>query len=56
VDGKTLGSLPLSMVNAMEPMHASHKMTLNGESAVLAATLPLDGMVTGQQVVTIEVE
>jgi hypothetical protein len=40
----------------MEPMRNSHKMTLNGESAVLAATLPLDGMVTGQQVVTIEVE
>jgi hypothetical protein len=56
VDGKTLGTLPLSVVNAMEPMRNSHKMTLNGESAVLAATLPLDGMVTGQQVVTIEVE
>jgi len=56
LDGKTLGLLPISMVNAMEPLHASHKMTLNGESAVLAATLPLDGMVTGQQVVTIEVE
>ncbi len=56
VDGNTLGTLPLSMVNVLEPMRNSHKMTLNGESAVLAATLPLDGMVTGQQVVTIEVE
>jgi hypothetical protein len=56
LEGKTLGTLPLSVVNAMEPMRNSRKMTLNGESAVLAATLPLDGMVTGQQVVTIEVE
>jgi len=56
LDGKTLGTLPISMVNVLEPLRNSHKMTLNGESAVLAATVPLEGMVSGQQVVTIEVE
>ena len=56
LEGRTLSTLPISMVNAMEPMRNSRKMTLNGESAILASTSPLDGMVTGQQVVTIEVE
>jgi hypothetical protein len=40
----------------MEPLRNSHKMQLNGESAVVSATEPMDGQVTGQQVVTIEVE
>ena len=56
LEGRTLGTLPISMVNAMEPMRGSHKMSVNGESAVLAAAVPLDGMVTGQQVVTVEVQ
>jgi hypothetical protein len=56
VDGRTLTTLPISMVNVMEPLRNSRKMLLNGESAVVAASVPLDGMVTGQQVVTIEVE
>ena len=56
LEGRTLSTLPISMVNAMEPMRNSRKMTLNGESAILASTVPLDGMVTGQQVVTIEVD
>ena len=55
-EGRTLGTLPISMVNVMEPLRNSRKLTLNGESAILASTLPLGGMVTGQQVVTIEVE
>lgn len=56
VDGRTLSTLPISMVNVMEPMRNSHRLTLNGESAILASTVPQNGMVTGQQVVTIEVE
>ena len=56
LDGRTLTSLPISMVNVMEPLRTSHHMTVNGESAVLAASVPMDGMVSGQQVVTIEVQ
>ncbi len=56
VDGRTLAAVPISMVNVMEPLRGSHKMLVNGESAVVATSLPLDGMVSGQQVVTIEVE
>ena len=56
LDGRTLAAVPISMVNVMEPLRGSHKMLLNGESAVVATSLPLDGMVSGQQVVTIEVE
>ena len=56
LDGRTLASVPISMINVMEPLRGSHKMLVNGESAVVATSLPLDGMVSGQQVVTIEVE
>ena len=56
LDGRTLPTLPISMVNVMEPLRNSRKMQLNGESAVVSASQPMDGMVTGQQVVTIEVE
>ena len=56
LDGQTLTTLPISMVNVMEPLRNSHKMQLNGESAVVSASKVMDGMVTGQQVVTIDVE
>ena len=56
LDGRTLTTLPISMVNVMEPLRNSRKMQLNGESAVVSASEPMDGQVTGQQVVTIEVE
>ena len=56
VDGRTLTAIPLSMANAMEPLRQNKGMALNGESAVPMASLPMDAVITGQQVVTLQVE
>jgi hypothetical protein len=56
VDGRTLTALPLSMANALAPLRENKGMALNGESAVPMASLPMDAVVTGQQVVTLQVE
>ncbi|MGA8530109.1 MAG: SpoIVB peptidase S55 [Acidobacteriaceae bacterium] len=56
VDGRTLTSIPLSLANALEPMKENKGMALNGESAVPMAALPMDAVLSGQQVVTLQVE
>ena len=56
VDGRTLTAIPLSMANALAPLRENKGMALNGESAVPMASLPMDAVVTGQQVVTLQVE
>jgi hypothetical protein len=55
VDGHTLTALPLSMANALEPLKENKGMALNGESAMPMASLPMDAVVSGQQVVTLQV-
>ncbi|MGC2635752.1 MAG: SpoIVB peptidase S55 [Acidobacteriaceae bacterium] len=56
VDGHTLSGLPLSMANVLEPLKENKGMVLNGESAMPMASLPMDAVVSGQQVVTLQVE
>ena len=56
IDGQTLTALPLSMANVLEPVRDNRKMTLNGESAVPLASVGLDAVLSGQQVVTLRVE
>jgi hypothetical protein len=56
VDGQTLTAIPLSLANALEPMKENKGMALNGESAVPMAAVPMDAVVSGQQVVTLQVE
>jgi hypothetical protein len=56
VDGRTLTAIPLSMANALAPLRENKGMALNGESAVPMASLPMDAVLTGQQVVTLQVE
>jgi len=56
VDGRTLTAIPLSMANALEPLRENKGMALNGESAVPMAAVPMDAVMSGQQVVTLQVE
>ena len=56
VDGRTLTAIPLSMANALAPLRDNKGMALNGESAMPMASLPMDAVLTGQQVVTLQVE
>ncbi|HEX4038383.1 MAG TPA: SpoIVB peptidase S55 [Acidobacteriaceae bacterium] len=56
VDGRTLTALPMSMANALAPLKENKSMALNGESAIPMASLPMDAVVSGEQVVTLQVE
>ena len=56
MEGKTLSSLPLSMANALESLRASQDVSLNGESAVVAADAQAGGVLSGFQVITLRVE
>jgi hypothetical protein len=56
VDGRTLGSVPISMANVFEPLRTNRGISLNGESAVPVTSIPVDAMLTGMQVVSLEIE
>ncbi len=56
MEGQTLSGLPLSMANAYEPLRTAQDVTLNGESAQVAATAPAGGVLTGFQVITLRIE
>lgn len=56
VDGRTLTSIPLTLANALAPLRDNKGMVLNGESAVPMASLPMDAVMTGSQVMTLQVE
>jgi hypothetical protein len=55
-DGRTLPGVPLSMANVLDPLRANRSLTLNGESAVAVTSVPMDAVVTGNQVVTVQIE
>jgi hypothetical protein len=55
VDGRTLSSIPISMANVLEPLRTNREMSLNGESVVPVTSIPVDAMLTGQQVISLEI-
>ncbi len=54
--GQTLTDLPLSMANALEPLRAAQDMSLNGESAEVAADAPAGGVLSGYQILDLHIE
>lgn len=56
MEGRTLSSLPISVANALESLRAAQDVTLNGESAVVAAEAPAGGVLNGFQVLNLRVE
>ena len=56
VSGQTLTSLPLSMANALEPLRSGQGVQLNGESADVAASAPVGGVLTGFQILDLHIE
>ena len=56
VDGRTLSAIPLSLANVLEPQEQDHSLRLNGESALLVASLPMNAVISGMEVVTLQVE
>jgi len=56
MEGRTLTSLPISMSNALEPLRQGPDITLNGESAVVAAEAPAEGVLSGFAVLNLRIE
>lgn len=56
LDGRTLAAVPMSMANVLEPLRQNQKLTLSGESAVPMASVAIDNVLSGQQVLTLRVE
>jgi hypothetical protein len=55
LDAQSLPEVPLSMANVLEPLKASQKMQLTGESVVEAGSVETGYAVTGSQVLTVDV-
>ncbi|MBV9670359.1 MAG: SpoIVB peptidase S55 [Acidobacteriales bacterium] len=55
VDDKVMPSLPGSVLNVMDGLRSTKDMFISGDSAVYETSTPLDYVVTGSQVITIEV-
>jgi len=56
IEGRTLTAIPISMANVLAPLKDSRGMQLNGESAMPVASVPVDAVLSGQQVVALRVE
>jgi hypothetical protein len=56
VDGRTLASIPISMANVLEPLRTNRGISLNGESVVPVTSIPVDAMLSGMQVVSLDIE
>ncbi len=55
VEDKVMPTLPLSVMNVMDNMRGTQDMVVVGESAVSEAYTPLDYVVSGAQVITVNV-
>ncbi len=55
VDGEALPSVPLSMVNVLEPLKAAQKVQLSGESALVAASAATEYAVSGSHVLQLQI-
>jgi hypothetical protein len=55
VGDEVMPTLPLSVMNVMEGMRGTHDMVLAGESSVSEASAPIDYVVNGAQVITVNV-
>lgn len=56
MEGQTLSGLPLSMANALEPLHAVQDVSMNGESAIVAGRAPAGGVLNGFQILNLHIE
>jgi len=55
VEDKVMPTLPLSVMNVMDGMRGTQDMIVTGESAVNESSTPFDYVVTGSQVITVNV-
>jgi hypothetical protein len=53
LDGETMPSLPLSMVNVLNPLKDAQRLQLSGESLVEASSAPTEYAVSGSQILNL---
>ena len=56
VEDKVMPTLPLSVMNVMDGMRGTQDMVVVGESAVDEAAMPVDYVVSGSQVITLNIK
>ena len=56
IEDKVMPSLPLSIMNVMDGMRGTQDMMVVGESSVSEASLPLDYVVSGAQVISLGIK
>jgi SpoIVB peptidase S55 len=56
VEDKVMPTLPLSIMNVMDGMRGTQDMIVTGESSVNEASTPLDYVVSGAQVLTVNIK
>lgn len=56
VEDKVMPTLPLSVMNVMDGLRGSQDMVVVGESAVDEAAAPVDYVVTGSQIITLNIK
>jgi hypothetical protein len=56
VDDKVMPTLPLSVMNVMQGMHGAQDMFVSGESAVDETSTPMDYVVSGSQLLTVQIK
>ena len=56
VEDKVMPSLPASVMNVMDGMRSTNNMVVLGESAVNEASAPVDYVVSGTQVISLDVK
>ena len=56
VDDKVMPTLPLSVMNVMQGMRGGQDMYVSGESAVDETSTPMDYVVSGAQVLTVQIK
>jgi hypothetical protein len=56
VDDKVMPSIPLSVMNVMDGMRGTQEMTVMAESSIGEDSLPLDYVVSGAQIVNLDVK
>lgn len=56
LDGRTLSAMPISMANVLQPLRQDHALSLHGESATTISSIPVNAMLTGHQIITLQIE
>jgi hypothetical protein len=56
IEDKVMPALPLSVMNVMDGMRGTQEMTVLGESSVNEASTPVDYVVSGAQLITVNIK